>query len=148
MRSATDEVEDHEILEDPVPERIRALTTTEAAARLQMSPAWVKLHAREIGGRWTPRGYRFPAEITIETVQRKITFRHTVKSRGILEQESHVGDVARQVFAALDAGTPTRMIVQELRIPPETVLRLAEVWIKCGRFDETALAAIHGKGNR
>ena len=137
--------EDVEILEDPAPERVRALTTTEVAARIGMSPQWVKLHAKEIGGRWTPRGYRYPAEITIETVKQRVTLRHTVKTRGIIDQESHAGELARQVFAALDARTPTRVIVQQLRIPPETVRRLAEEWIKCGQFDENVLTKIHGR---
>lgn len=138
-----DDTVDIAIEEDPPP--VRALTTMEAAARLHMSPQWVKLHAREIGGRWTPRGYRFPAEITVETVKQKITLRHTVKTRGIAEQNEYTGDIARQVFAALDQGIPTRRIVQELRLQPEKVRALAEEWIKCGQFDENVLMKIHGR---
>ncbi len=128
---------------EEVPEH-RALTTQETALKLGMSVPWVKLHASELQGRLTRKGYRFPPDLTIERVRETVTLR-SQRGQAVRTAEQGEGELARKVFDRLDHGVATREIVKELGITPEKVRQLAQEWIKCGRFDEDVLDVVHGR---
>lgn len=124
-----------------------ALTTHQAAKRLNRSIAWVKLHADELGGVLTRRGYRFPTDITIERVTAAngaIKETLTLTSAHTRARQEDVA-VTRRVFALLDQGIPTRLIIQQVDVTPERLRALAQEWIRCGQFDENQLAIVHGQ---
>lgn len=121
------------------------LTTMQAAQKLGRSPAWVKNYAHLLGAKLTRRGYRFPADITIERTEKLSIGARPRVNGSHPSKDLRDGDTAARVFAELDKGTPTREIVQRLMVPPEKVRALAREWIECGRFDASELAVIHGQ---
>lgn len=123
----------------------RGLTTIEAAQRLGMSVPWVKLHAHELGGRLTRRGYRFPTEVTFERTTEKVTMRPHTKAAQVVAKEDREGDFTRRAFPLLDGGMTTRALAVELGITGEKARQLSAEWIKCGQYDENVLAVVHGR---
>jgi hypothetical protein len=67
-----------------------------------------------------PRGVRLFGE---EEVRTRLTTR-----RRVLRTERDLGDLAAEIFAALDAGTHSADIVKELRVEPRRVVELQQVW--------------------
>lgn len=99
----------------------RRLTRSEVAEYAGISKTGVRrlegtlLHP-EIG----PRGVRLFGE---EEVRTRLTTR-----RRVMRAERDLGDLAAEVFAALDAGTHPADIVKELRVEPRRVVELQHAW--------------------
>jgi hypothetical protein len=99
----------------------RRLTRSEVAEYAGISKTGVRrlegtlLHP-EIG----PRGVRLFGE---EEVRTRLTTR-----RRVMRTERDLGDLAAEVFAALDAGTHPADIVKELRVEPRRVVELQQSW--------------------
>jgi hypothetical protein len=99
----------------------RRLTRSEVAEYAGISKTGVRrlegtlLHP-EIG----PRGVRLFGE---EEVRTRLTTR-----RRVLHAERDPGELAAEVFAALDAGTHPVDIVKDLRVEPQRVVELQQQW--------------------
>jgi hypothetical protein len=120
------------------------LTTIQAAQRLGMSVAWVKLHAKDLGGDLTPDGYRFPAsELSIERVTEKITFKRHATAQ--YEREEREAEQARAVFQMLDEGVSLGDIIKALPIVPPRAETIRDQWIKIRAHDENVLAVVQGR---
>lgn len=121
----------------------RTLAVHKAAEQLGMSPAWVRLHARELGGELTPKGWLFPATITLERVTERVTIGRHTQVR--LEHERHEGAIAADVFQMLNGGSTLGEIVIALQLNPTKVIDLTKLWVKCGALSENELAVIQGR---
>ena len=119
------------------------LTTTQVAARLGMSIPWVKLHAKELGGKLTRRGYIFSEDVTLERVTERVTVGRHAQVR--LEKDRHEGAIAADVFEMLNNGALLGEIVIGLKLHPTRVLELTKLWVKCGQLSENELAVIQGR---
>jgi hypothetical protein len=110
-----------------------ALTTPQAAERLGRSLAWVKRHARELGGHIEAGVWRFPpdviAQVAIEretsTIRQKITF-----AAGPGGRDFNVGPRSAAVLERLERGEQTVRIAIELQEAPDFVLKVREQWVR------------------
>lgn len=121
----------------------KVLAVHKAAEQLGMSPAWVRLHARELGGELTPKGWLFPETITLERVTERVTIGRHTQVR--LEHERHEGSIAADVFEMLNGGSTLGEIVIALQLHPKKVLELTNLWVRCGQASENELAVIQGR---
>ena len=105
------------------------LTTHEVAEQLGRSLAWVKRHARELGGRLIDGAYQFP---TVAIERRRTTTERITLGGGPsqLGREQVEGERDARVVAALENGRTVAQIVVAERVPIETVLRLRTTWLQ------------------
>jgi hypothetical protein len=103
------------------------LGTAEAAQVLQKSPAWVKRHVGELGGRLVDGAYRFPA-IEVER-RRTVIERVTFGGGSRPDRAREAGALAARCFRLFQAAVPLEDVVTELEADPDQVLALHAKWI-------------------
>jgi len=121
------------------------LSSKELAQRAGMSLAWIKKHARALGGHIVEGSWQFPPEAASAAIERRRT---TVSEKitygpgpaAPIERERQVGERDAAVVELLERGSTVSEIVIATKIPIETAMRLRRSWIE-SKQDDVKLAA-------
>jgi hypothetical protein len=111
------------------------LTTPEVAQHLGRSLAWVKRHARELGGHIVDGAYQFPTL----AIERRRTTTERITLGGPPAKETDVGPRAAAIYRRLEEGQSTSQIVRELEEAPEFVAKTRAQWLAGYRADREGL---------
>jgi hypothetical protein len=126
---------------EPVAE---TLNTRELAQRAGYSIAWVKRHARSLGGRIVEGNWAFPPEAASIAIERKTTVSEKLTYGPAPDggaRERNAGERDASVVAMLERGATVAEIVIETRTPIEVAMRLRKLWAESKQDD--AQLAVH-----
>jgi hypothetical protein len=115
------------------------LTTHDVAQRLSKSLAWVKKHARELGGTIVDGAYQFPS-VEIERRRTVTTSEKFTLGGQRAAEPPDLGRRAAAVLERLETGAQAVRIAIELQEPPDFVLRVREQWLRAHAADREGLA--------
>lgn len=115
------------------------LTTRDVAQRLSKSLAWVKSHARELGGTIVAGAYVFPS-VEIERRRTVTTSERFTLGGQRAPEPPDLGRRAAAVLERLETGAQAVRIAIELQEPPDFVLRVREQWLRAHAADREGLA--------
>lgn len=118
------------------------LTTRDVAQQAGKSIAWVKKHAREIGGRIVDGAWQFPPEALSIAIERRTTTSEKITIGGAAPDRAHGrGVLAARAFALFAKLTALENVVVELEADPATVRALFDQWLACRRDNARYVSA-------
>jgi hypothetical protein len=120
------------------------LSSLELAQRAGRSRAWVKKHARSLGGHIVEGSWQFPAEAASIAIERKTTVSEKLTYGPAPDggtRERNAGERDASVVAMLERGASVSEIVIETRTPIEVAMRLRKLWAESKQGD--AQLAMH-----
>jgi hypothetical protein len=123
------------------------LTAAEVAQQTGRSIAWVKRHAKTLGGKIVNGAYLFPQatiERRVSTVE-KITLGGR-PGRRPADWEPNVGQRAAAIYERLEQSQSVSQIVRELSEPPEFVAKMRAQWLAGYEMDRQGLRFTCGCG--
>lgn len=114
------------------------LSSKELAQRAGYSLAWVKRHARELGGRIVEGSWAFPPEAASIAIERKTTVSEKLTYGPPADggaRERNAGERDAAVVAMLEKGSTVAEIVVETKTPIEVTMRLRKLWVESRQGD-------------